>query len=143
METERAQAGRSGALFKALYAAFAVQIAGRVVDLQWHRTNPGFETGADQLRAHWLVWLGTVLVLGVAIRALRAGLSRGERRGYRIALVANLLYAVVAVIHFIQHLNHQEVDWAHFALVATNVASVVGVLMVTATRLRRPQRATG
>lgn len=127
-----------------LWAAFVVQIAGRLLDFWWHATHDEFETGSDQLTAHWLVWLGTLFVLVVAVRALRAGLSGSERRGYQVVLWFNAAYVVVAVVHFVQHLNLQEVDWAHILLAVTNIGSVVGVLMVTATRrTHRPQRARG
>jgi hypothetical protein len=123
-------------LFQGLWAAFAVQVAGRLLDLQWHRTHSEFETGSDQVRAHWLVWLGTLLVIIVAAMALRSGTAGRERPAYLITLIANLLYVGVAVIHFNQHLNHQEVDWAHISLALTNVGSVVGVLMVTGASIR-------
>ena len=117
-----------------LWIAFLVQVAGRLVDLQWHRTHPEFETAQDQLRAHWLVWLGTLLVIAVAAVALPGGNDAVGRAGYAVALLANVLYAVVAVVHFFQHLDHQEVDWAHIGLAITNIGSVVGVLMVTFAR---------
>lgn len=122
-------------IFAALWAAFVVQIAGRLLDLQWHRTHTEFETGKDQIQAHWLVWLGTLLMLIVAAWALRTGPTPSERRGYLTVVIANALYGGVGVVHFIQHLNHQEVDWAHISLAVTNVAAAVGVLMVTATRM--------
>ena len=134
---------RSQAIFKAVWAAFAVQVAGRLLDFWWHATHDEFETGGDQVTAHWLVWLGTLFVLATSARALRAELSRDERRGYLVIVWANALYVVVAVIHFIQHLNHQEVDWAHVSLALTNVGSVVGVLMVTSGRLRGRQTEPG
>ncbi len=136
--------GDTGRTFKTLWAAFVVQVAGRLLDFWWHATHDEFETGADQLTAHWLVWLGTLFILVVAARALRSGLSGSERRGYLVVLWSNALYLVVAVIHFMQHLGYQEVDWAHISLAVTNVGSVVGVLMVTATRrTRRAQQARG
>lgn len=125
-------------LFRYLWGAFALQIAGRLLDLQWHRTHPEFETGQDQVTAHWLVWIGTLFVLAVAAWALRVGSSQAERRGYHAVLWSNALYAGVAVIHFIQHLNHQEVDWAHLSLVLTGIGSLVGVLMVTWVRMSHP-----
>jgi heme/copper-type cytochrome/quinol oxidase subunit 4 len=54
-----------------------------------------------------------------------------ERRGYLTVLIAKALYGVVAVIHFFQHLNHKEADWAHLLLLVTNVAAIVGVIIVT------------
>ena len=114
-----------------------VQIVGRFVDLQWHATHAGFETGRDQVTAHWLVWLGTLLIIAAAVWALRSTPPDDERRGYLVLLWSNLIYVVVAVVHFIQHLDHQEVNWAHVSLGVLNTGSVVGVLMVAWVRLRR------
>ena len=136
MESEMSAQRR---LFAALWGAFAVQIGGRLLDLQWHRTHPEFETAQDQVTAHWLVWLGTLLVIATAAIALRAAGSVGvERVGYRITLWSNLLYLMLAVLHFVQHLNHQEVDWTHIALAVANVAAAAGVFTVTAGRAKRP-----
>lgn len=120
----------------ALWAAFSVQVAGRLIDLQWHRTHDEFETGSDQIQAHWLVWLGTILVAAVCVIALRVGPGRAERIGYQVTLIANALYALVAVVHFIQHLDHQEVDWTHVALAVTNAVAVIGVVGITIARLK-------
>jgi hypothetical protein len=128
---------RSGAIFRALWGAFVVQVAGRLLDFRWHGTHDEFETGRDQVTAHWLVWLGTLLILAVAAQALRSELFHTEQRGYLVVQWSNALYVVVAVVHFVQHLNHQEVDWAHISLALTNIGSVIGVLMVTWARLKR------
>ena len=132
METEANRTGR----IRALWGAFAVQVGGRLLDFWWHATHKEFETGRDQLTAHWLVWLGTILVLVVAARGVRAELSAAERRGYLVVFWSNALYIPIAIAHFIQHLNHQEVDWAHIGLAITNIGSVVGVLMVAFARGR-------
>lgn len=126
-------------LFTALWATFVIQIAGRLLDLQWHRTHPEFETAQDQITAHWLVWLGTLLVIATAAIALRTARPIGtERLGYRLTLWSNILYLMLAVLHFVQHLNHQEVDWTHVALAVANVAGAAGVFTVTAATLKRP-----
>ena len=127
--------------FRALVAAFVVQILGRLLDLKWHSDHPEFETARDQVQAHWLVWLGTLVILVAAGWALKTDPPRGERRGYLVVLWSNVVYVVVAIVHFFQHLDHQEVDWAHVGLAVTNVGSVVGVLIVIASRLK--YRATG
>ncbi len=121
-----------------LWGAFAVQVAGRLLDFWWHATHEEFETGADQLQAHWLVWIGTVLVLVVAARALRTGVEGRIRAGYATVVIANALYVPIAVAHFIQHMNLQEVDWAHVALAVTNVVAALGVLFVTYVSRRAP-----
>ena len=135
------QAETSRKLFNALLVGFGAQIAGRLVDLRWHLTHDEFEGGVVQLQAHWLIWAATLFILGVAVRGVREVESQGERRGYEIVLVANLAYVVVAVIHFFQHLDRLEVDWAHLLLAITGIAGAVGVLWVIALRFRsRRQR---
>lgn len=123
-------------LLRSLWAAFAVQVAGRLLDFWWHATHAEFETASDQLQAHWLVWIGTVLVLVVAARAIRTGVQGQVRAGYLTVVTANALYVPIAVAHFIQHMNFQEVDWAHIGLAVTNVVAALGVLFVTYVSLR-------
>lgn len=53
------------------------------------------------------------------------------RVGYWIVLVSNGIYVPIAVAHFMQHLNHDEVDWAHAGLAITNLVAAAGVLFVT------------
>ena len=125
-------------LLRSLWAAFAVQVAGRSLDFWWHATHDEFETGSDQLEAHRLVWLGTLLVLLVGIRALRASVQGRERSGYLVVVGANALYVPIAIAHFIQHMNHQEVDWAHIGLGVTNVVAALGVLYVSYASVKRP-----
>jgi hypothetical protein len=129
-------------LFPALLIGFGAQVAGRLIDLQWHLTHEEFEGAAEQLQAHWLIWLSTVFVLGVAVLGVRDIHEQGRRRGYVVVLIANLAYVVVATIHFFQHLNHLEVDWAHLLLAITSIAAAIGVLWVIAARFgsRRRQK---
>lgn len=124
----------SSRLLPALLVGFGAQIAGRLVDLRWHLTHEEFEGAVEQLQAHWLIWLTTAFVIGVAVVGVRDVDDPGQRRGYLIVLVANLAYGVMAVIHFFQHLNRLEVDWAHLLLAITSIAAAVGVLWVVAAR---------
>jgi hypothetical protein len=41
----------------------------------------------------------------------------------------------VAIVHFFQHVNGLEVDWAHFLLLVSNIAAAAGVIWVVVTRL--------
>ena len=119
---------RASTQFRMLLVGFAGQIAGRLVDLRWHATHEEFEGGAEQLQAHWLIWIATLFVIVVAAGATRHEVARATKSAYLVVLGANLAYAVVAVIHFFQHLNHLEVDWTHLLLAVTNVAGAVGVI---------------
>jgi hypothetical protein len=128
---------RDHALFRALMIGFVGQVAGRLLDLQWHLTHSEFETATDQLRAHWLIWITSLFVIGVSIAALPQTSTRVERRGYLVVLLSNVAYMLVGVIHFIQHVNHQEVDWSHLLLAITNAVAVIGVLLVVGARWRK------
>jgi hypothetical protein len=128
VDERRASGARSDVAM--LWGAFGVQVAGRLLDFWWHATHDEFETGADQLQAHWLVWLGTALVLAVAVRRLRSGVQGRIRAGYLVVAIANAIYVPIAVAHFIQHQNLQEVDWAHAGLGISNVLAAIGVLYV-------------
>lgn len=123
-------------LFRALLIGFGGQVAGRLVDLQWHLTHEEFEGAVEQVQAHWLIWLATVFVIGVSAVALRTIQEPRQRWGYVLVLSANLAYGAVAIAHFFQHLNRTEVDWAHLLLVITGIAAAVGVLWVLLARLR-------
>ena len=70
-------------------------------------------------------------MLVVGVRAVLGGVTGPERTGYLTVVLANGLYVPIAVAHFFQHVNHQEVDWAHAGLGITNVAAAIGVLHVT------------
>jgi hypothetical protein len=50
---------------------------------------------------------------------------------------------VVAVIHFFQHLDHREVDWAHLLLAITSIAAAIGVIWVIVARLSTRRRRMG
>lgn len=103
-----------------------VFIAGRLLDAWWHAGDDEFETGADQLQAHWLVWLGALLVFAAAVQGVRERLSAG----YLVALSGALGYAVVAAWHFYEHTEHREVDVTHLLLVVANLVILVGVVWV-------------
>lgn len=96
---------------------------GRAVDLRWHATHDEFETGADQVQAHWLAWLGAVVLLGVGI----AGMRRLYRSpGYIILLSSALLYAGVAVWHFWLHNQLRDPALPHALLAISQLGLYIG-----------------
>ena len=66
-----------------------------------------------------------------------SAITSAERGGYLTVVGANALYVPIAVAHFVQHMNRQEVDWAHAGLGITNAVAALGVLYVTYISLRR------
>lgn len=82
-------------------AGVVVLTAGRLLDLRWHATHDEFETGSDQLRAHWLAWFGALILLVAAIVAVRRPFYRSP--GFVVLLASALTYAAVAGWHFWLH----------------------------------------
>jgi hypothetical protein len=112
----------------ALWVAIAVMVAGRLLDLQWHLSHDEFEGTSEQLQAHWLAWIGVLLVLVVAAAVVRQG--KGGV-GFRIALLSAAAYVPIAIWHFVEHANGTDPELAHVLLGITNVGMVVGAIMAT------------
>jgi hypothetical protein len=106
-----------------LWWSAGVFVVGGVVDLIWHATHPEFETAADQLQAHSVVWLGALLMSVAAARAFSSGHRNG---GYLLVLSSGLAYGAVAVWHFNEHSQHRDPDLPHLLLLVTNIALFLG-----------------
>jgi hypothetical protein len=108
------------------YAALVgavLMTAGRAVDLRWHATHDEFETGADQVQAHWLAWLGALILLAVGF----AGMRRLYRSpGYVILATSGVLYAGVAVWHFILHNQLRDPLPPHVLLAVSQLGLYIG-----------------
>jgi drug/metabolite transporter (DMT)-like permease len=93
-------------------------------DLAWHASHEEFETASDQLLAHWLAWLGALILLAAAALVL------AQRRG-TLAVTAVLVgaagYATVAVWHFYEHSQHRDPDAPHVLLAVTQIVMLAGV----------------
>jgi hypothetical protein len=124
--------GTSKGRLRFLWAAVAVQLLGRALDLRWHLENDEFEGVSQQFEAHWLLWLGVLATLVVAYAgARRLDLPSLERRGYAFVLGSGLAYTAVAVWHFIEHANHQDPEVAHVLLGVTQVAMLIGAVIAS------------
>jgi hypothetical protein len=107
----------------ALWAAVAIVIVGRVVDLQWHLTHDEFEGTSEQFRAHTVVWIGVVSVLVVTVLGVHQGI---RIPGFTLALAGAALYVPVAVWHFIEHANGSDPEVAHILLAISDLAIIAG-----------------
>lgn len=130
----------AGPTRRLILVGFGVFVLGRVIDFVWHATHPEFETAGDQAQAHAVVWLGALILLVAAGRAVLAGLREG---GYLLLLAAVLLDVVVSVWHFWEHYNQRDPDLPHILLLAANIGIFVGVgwLWFGAWRRRSSERA--
>jgi hypothetical protein len=99
-------------------------LAGRALDRRWHATHDEFETGADQLQAHWLAWLGAAVLLVTAAMAWRQPWLRHPL--VAAALVGAIGYAVVAGWHFWEHSQLRDPDLPHVLLALSQVTLLVG-----------------
>ncbi|MGH9030662.1 MAG: hypothetical protein ACRDZV_00920 [Acidimicrobiia bacterium] len=118
--------------------AAIVMTLGRVIDLRWHATHPEFETGVDQLQAHWLSWLGALGLLVVAT----IGMIRPYRSpGYVILFTSALLYAPVAVWHFWLHNQLRDPALPHALLAVSQFGLYLGTAFLAAGLVRPRCRA--
>jgi hypothetical protein len=109
-----------------------VQLLGRLLDLRWHLTNEEFEGVSEQFEAHWLLWLGVLGTLLIALLAARQPETpQPERRGYLFLLGSGLGYSGVAVWHFIEHANGNDPELAHILLGITQIGMVLGAVLAT------------
>jgi hypothetical protein len=104
--------------------------AGRLLDLRWHATHDEFETGIDQLEAHWLAWLAAVVLLAAGAVAVRSATYRSP--GFVVVFGSASLYVVVATWHFWLHQQLRDPDLPHVLLALSQLGLYVGALMVGA-----------
>jgi hypothetical protein len=131
------EAGDARRTNRLLWWGVGVFAVGRIVDLIWHATHPEFETAADQLQAHSVVWLGALLMIVAAARAFASGNRNG---GYLLVLLAGLAYGAVAVWHFYEHSQHRDPDLLHLLLFVTNIAMFLGAGWVWLAARRHGER---
>lgn len=111
-----------------------VMTAGRVIDVQWHATHPEFETGADQIQAHWLAWLGALVLLAASTMGV-AG-RRYRSPGFLILVGSAWLYAGVAVWHFWLHQQLRDPDLPHALLALSQLGLYMGAAFIGAGLIR-------
>jgi hypothetical protein len=119
----------------ALWVAVAVMLVGRGIDLRWHATHDEFEGTSQQFEAHWLAWIGVLLVLAVAVVLTRRGLSGF---GIQLTLGSAAAYVPVAIWHFTEHANGADPELAHVLLGLTNLGMVIGAVVATVEARRTP-----
>jgi hypothetical protein len=111
-------------------AGALVMTAGRALDLRWHATHDEFETGIDQLQAHWLAWLGALILLATGAVGVRRRIYRSP--GFAVLFVAASLYAAVAGWHFWLHQNLRDPDLPHVLLALSQLGLYGGSVMIGA-----------
>jgi hypothetical protein len=124
----------------ALWTGAVVFFAGIARDLVWHATHDEFEGTSQQFEAHWLLWIGFLLVFAVTIMAFLR-LSSAERHpAFAVVLAASTVYFPVAVWHFVAHANDVDPELAHILLAICDATILSGVAWTIATSLSRRAR---
>jgi hypothetical protein len=113
---------RRDRLLLVLWLGVGTTLAGELVDLRWHLTHDEFETGGDQLRAHWLTWLGALVAMAAA---LAGAWTNADNGGYRLVAGFGLAYAGLAVWHFVAHVKESDPAVAHVLIALARSASWV------------------
>jgi hypothetical protein len=129
----------TGRLFQLIWLGVAVQIGGEIVDLRWHATHDEFEGAGQQVEAHWLIWVGTLVTLAPAAIAAKR-LRPGSTAGLLLALAAGAIYVATSVWHFAAHASGVDPEAAHILLGVAKVGILAGVVWATVLwRATRPE----
>lgn len=123
-------------LIQGIWGGIAVLLAGTIVDQRWHATHEEFEAASDQLQAHWLLWLGALVLLVVSALAVRQPRRENRNRGYRTLLASGIAYATVSVWHYIEHASGSDPAVAHVLLVITWAGMLAGAAVATVSARR-------
>jgi hypothetical protein len=125
---------------RGLWAGAIIFVAGIARDQVWHASHNEFEGTSQQFEAHWLLWIGFLLVFAVTILAfLRLG-SDERHPGFTVVLAASTVYLPVSVWHFLAHANDVDPGLAHVLLAVGDAAILSGVAWTIATSLSRRAR---
>lgn len=124
-----------------LWAGLVASVAGVLFDLRWHATHDEFEGAAEQLEAHWLMWLGAALLLVAATAGLRER-GRAANVGTAAVLGGAAAYAALSVWHFAEHNAGRDPEVVHVLLTVAQVA-MLGAVPVAVLLARRASAARG
>jgi hypothetical protein len=97
---------------------------------------PRLERAADQVQAHWLIWLGVLVTLVVAA----VGASRvpsSWHSGYRLLLLAGVAYALSSGWHFWEHAQLRDPVAPHVLVAIGKAAILAGAISATVVSRRR------
>lgn len=123
-----AASGPTGRLLVGAWTGIAMLMAGQVVDLRWHAAHGRrFERASDQVGAHWLIWLGVLVLLLVAVVGARRAQSRWYT-GFRLLLLAVVCHVLIDGWHFWEHYNLRDPVVPHVLLASLKAVMLAGVI---------------
>jgi len=128
-----AASGPTGRLLVGAWTGILLLVAGQVVDLRWHAANGRrFETASDQAGAHWVIWLGVLVLLIVAVAGARQVPSRWFA-GFRLLLLAVVCHVLIDGWHFWEHYNLRDPVVPHVLLAILKAVMLAAVISATPT----------
>jgi hypothetical protein len=129
-------AARATPYLRVVWIGALLFIAGIALDQRWHATHDEFEGTSQQFEAHWLLWVGFLVVL-VATWVVFRRIGAEERHpGLTLVLVASAVYLPVTIWHFVAHANEVDPDVAHVLLGLGDVAIIAGAAWTLVTAMR-------
>jgi hypothetical protein len=131
---------RATPYLRALWIGALLFVAGIVLDQRWHATHDEFEGTSQQFEAHWLLWLGFLVVLVATVLAFVRLAPRERQWGFAIVLSASAIYLPVTVWHFVAHANEVDPDAAHVFLALGDAAIIAGAGATFVASLRARSR---
>jgi hypothetical protein len=121
---------------RGLWVGAFLFVAGIARDLQWHATHDEFEGTSQQFEAHWLLWIGFLIVLVTTVLAF-VRLWAGQRpAGFKLVLAGSAVYLPVTVWHFVAHANGSDPSVAHVVLGIGDATIIAGAAWTLITWLR-------
>jgi hypothetical protein len=120
-----------------LWIGAVLFVAGIVLDQRWHATHDEFEGTSQQFEAHWLLWVGFLVVLASTTLAFARLTPEEHHPGFAVVLAASVIYLPVTVWHFVAHANEVDPAVAHVFLGLGDAAIIGGVAWTVAASLRR------
>jgi hypothetical protein len=124
---------------RALWIGALLFVAGIALDQRWHATHDEFEGASQQFDAHWLLWMGFLVVFAAAMLGFTRVPSEQRHPGFTVVLIASALYLPVTIWHFVAHANEVDPELAH-VLLALGDAAIIGGAAWTVVAALKPRR---
>jgi uncharacterized membrane protein YhdT len=125
---------------RALWLGAILFVAGIARDLQWHSTHEEFEGTSQQFEAHWLLWIGFLVIVVAAVLAFLRLTPDKRHPGFTVVLAASAIYLPVTVWHFIAHADGVDPSVAHVLLAIGDATILSGVAWTVAAALSQRER---
>lgn len=127
----------------ALWIGVVIQLLGQLVDVRWHATHSShFRSTSEQVEAHWMIWLGILVMLVASLAALRSRHGTTSR-GLIGALVASSVLVAGQVWNFLDHAQGRTTVPPHLLIALGRLGALVAAGVATYELLGRTESPAG